>query len=127
MRKINLKSLNPIWEADPNIVSAWAFGSAKNGLVREGGDLDIGILFYKTPLLDELADLRADIQKTLGIDEIDLLALNSLDSITKFEAISGRLLFCRNMEKRAGFVSLTAREYEYDMAYLEWGLSLVKD
>jgi hypothetical protein len=39
-----------------------------------------------------------------------------------FEAISGRPIYCRDHGRRAEFASLTAREYEDEMALARWGL-----
>jgi predicted nucleotidyltransferase len=63
-----------VFENTPQVIAAWAFGSAKDGEIRPGGDLDIAVLF---------------------------------------EGYASR---------QAEFVSLTAREYEDEMALLLWGL-----
>ena len=42
--------------------------------------------------------------------------------MVRFEAVSGRRLFIRDLPAAAAFVSLTAREYEDDMALIERGL-----
>jgi hypothetical protein len=39
-----------------------------------------------------------------------------------FEAVSGKLLFCRDWQQMAAFVSLVAREYEDEMA--QWRMAL---
>ncbi len=103
--------------------AVWAFGSAQDGHISEGGDLDIGILFESPPSLDELAELRSDLQQALRFDEIDLVALNRANPLLRFEALSGRLIFCRDLVSRADFASLTAREYEDEMAQLRLALS----
>jgi len=113
----------PIFEGRPNVVLAWAFGSARDGQVRSGGDLDVAVLFATAPGLDELADLRADLQQLLGHEEVDLVVLNRAPSILAFEAVSGRLLYCRDRDAQAAFVSLTARQYEDDVAFLRSGLA----
>jgi hypothetical protein len=83
----------------------------------------IGVLFGVPPTLDELADLRADLQEAVQFDNIDLVVLNAAAPILRFEAVSGRLLFCRNASRRAAFVSLTAREYEESMAMVQRALA----
>ena len=67
----------------------------------------------------EWAKLRADLQQALQIEEIDLVTLNGANPILRFEAISGRSLFCRDMGNRAAFVSLAAREYEDEIGWVE--------
>jgi hypothetical protein len=69
-----------------------------------------------------LIGLRASLQAVTDFDEIDLVCLNEATVILRFEAISGQPVYCLDLDKRAEFVSLTAREYESEMALLEWGL-----
>ena len=127
MSKVDWDGLETVLEASKGVEAAWVFGSARKGEVREGSDLDIGILFEERPPLMGLADLRARLQMKLKIEEIDLVVLNDASPITRFEAVSGRPVLCRNRQRRAEFASLTAREYEDEMAFLEWGLTLRAD
>jgi predicted nucleotidyltransferase len=120
---IDLKPLEIVWEANTRIIAVWVFGSAQEGLLRSGSDVDIAILFGTSPSLDDQLDLLAQIQKTLQVEDIDLVILNEANPILAFEAVSGRLLFCRNTGRRAEFVSLVAREYEDGMALWQRGLA----
>ena len=111
-----------IWQSELNIIAAWAFGSAQTGQVRDGGDVDIGILVETKPSFDELLTLLGRLQELLQFEDIDLVVLNEANPILRFEALSGKSLFCRDLSRRAEFASLTAREYEESMALWEWGL-----
>lgn len=123
MYNVHFDQLTRYFKAEPNVIAVWVFGSAQTGNIRPGSDLDLALLFKITPHYEELARIRADLQERLGFDEIDLLVLNDTHSpITRFEAVSGRAVFCRDLGKRAGFVSLTAREYEEAMAFLARGM-----
>jgi len=122
-RHVEWQQAEAVWEAAPNVIATWAFGSAQGGHIRKGGDLDIGILFKAAPSLDELAELRSDLQQALQFDEIDLVVLNRANPMLRFEALSGRLLFCRDLVSRVDFASLTAREYEDEIAQLRLALS----
>jgi predicted nucleotidyltransferase len=102
-----------------NVVAAWIFGSAREGVVRKDADIDIGVYFYRMPSIDELADLREALQDALTFDEIDLVVLNEASPILRFEAVSGRPVYTADSQSRATFVSLTAREYEDEMAQWE--------
>ncbi len=102
-------------------MAVWAFGSAQTGEVRPGSDVDIGLLVERLLTLDELTDLLARLQAALEVEDIDLVVLNKANPILRFEAVSGRPLFCRDAARRAAFVSLTAREYEDSMALIAWG------
>jgi predicted nucleotidyltransferase len=122
--KIDMQSLSTCFSRDGNVVAAWVFGSAKNGNVRPDGDIDIGVLFGRKPLLDELAELRSCLQDVLSYDDIDLVTLNDASPILRFEAVSGRPVYVTDAGTRAGFVSLTAREYEDEMA--QWRMALTR-
>ena len=107
----------------PQVIAAWGFGSAHSGRMHAASDLDMGVLFAAHPTLDTLADLRVALQQALQFDKIDLVVLNNASPVVRFEAVCGRLIFCRNAGQRAAFVSLTAREYEESMAMIQRALA----
>lgn len=112
-----------LWPRFPNVLAAWLFGSAQTGAVRAGGDIDIAVWFAHQPDLAELAVLRAALQDAFQFDALDLVILNNASPITRFEAVSGKLLFWRDRGQMAGFVSLVAREYEDALALANRGLA----
>ena len=124
-RQIN----NSDWEAVETalasfstIIAAWIFGSAQSGIIRPDGDVDVGVLWQKRPSLDDLLTLHMRLQDTLHHNNIDLITLNEASSILRFEAISGRAVYCQDAGERAVFASLTAREYEDEMAMMRTSL-----
>jgi predicted nucleotidyltransferase len=123
-RIIDWRQVEHIWENTPGLVAAWAFGSSQDGHVGPGSDIDIAVLFESPPSLEMQIALLAKLQDALHFEDIDLVVLNDANPILRFEAISGRPLFCRDLERRAGFASLTAREYEDAMAL--WQRALVQ-
>lgn len=123
-KKIEWEKTEPVWVATPNIVAVWAFGSAQEGQIRPGGDVDIGVLFERKPTLMELSGLLGQLQAALQFEDIDLVVLNEANLYLRFEAVSGRPLFCRDLDRRAEFVSLTAREYEDELAFFKRGLAM---
>jgi predicted nucleotidyltransferase len=122
MSGVDWQPAKQVFENTPQVIAAWAFGSAKDGEIRPGGDLDIAVLFEENPNLDERLELLIQLQQAFDFEDVDLVVLNSASPITRFEAVSGRLLYSRDASRRAEFVSLTAREYEDEMALLLWGL-----
>lgn len=124
MSRVDWRRAEKIWAARAGVIAVWAFGSAQRGEITAGSDLDIGVLFESPPSLDERASLRADLQQALQVDEIDLVVLNEASPVLRFEAISGRPVFCRDRGRRAEFASLTAREYEDEMAMLQQALRM---
>ena len=127
MFSVNWQILEKVFEPINNVVAAWVFGSGKDGYVKSGSDLDIGVLFSAVPSLDERVMLREHLQKSLQFDDIDLVILNEASPITRFEAICGRLVFVRDQNRWADFFSLTAREYEDEMAFLQKGMAMYKE
>ena len=119
---IDWDKLKIVWESNLKVVAVWVFGSAQEGLVKPGSDVDIAILFESQPSLEDQLDLLTQLQKRLQVEDIDLVVLNEANPILCFEAVSGRLLFCRDANRRAEFVSLVAREYEDAMALWQRGL-----
>ena len=107
--------LESLWQEESKIIAVWAFGSAQEGQLRTGSDIDIGVLVNEPLTLDEQLKLSGQIQQRLQIEAVDLIILNKANVILSFEAVSGRKLFSRDESKIATFVSLTARQYEYEM------------
>lgn len=115
-------TIERVFSNHPQVVAAWVFGSAQDGYVRQGSDLDIGVLFAHLPTVDAWADLRADLQQAVGLEDIDLVVLNRANPVLRFEAVSGYAVYCRDAARRAEFVSLAAREYEDEMAWVQRAL-----
>ena len=93
---------------------ALLFGSAKDGILSTGSDIDIAIYFSKDANVD--FDKISSIFKELdncGLNAvIDICRLNTAGIILRMEAIKGNLLFAQDMTKFSEFYSLTCREYE---------------
>ena len=127
MFSVNWQILEMVFEPINNVLAAWVFGSAKDGCITDRSDLDIGVLFSAVPPLEARVMLREHLQKSLQFDDIDLVILNEASPITRFEAVCGRLVFVRDQNRWAEFFSLTAREYEDEMAFLQKGMAMYKE
>lgn len=119
MSSVDWPRLEQVLAAAPKVVAAWVFGSAQSGQIKPGSDVDVGVLFESKPSLAELLELTGELQQIVPFAEVDLVPLNEANPILRFEAISGRAVFCRDAGRRAEFASLTAREYEDEMAMIE--------
>jgi predicted nucleotidyltransferase len=113
-----------VWHETPELLAAWAFGSALDGHVAPGSDVDVGIWYESRPTFEQQLVLLARLQEVLGVEEIDLAVLNDANPVLRFEALSGRLLYCRDPGRCAAFASLTAREYEDAMALWARGMRM---
>lgn len=103
----------------PEAVFGLLLGSARDGRVALGADLDLA--FYLSdvaPLdffrrVDELVDAFApEVRSDVGI-------LNRAEPVFRYEALKGRLLFCRDEALYGAFFSKTCREYEHQIADYE--------
>lgn len=117
--KLNLHPLQTFLKADSNIVFAVLFGSAKDGLLKEGSDLDIGVLFDNAPKnsIEEFSYYSKLCNCIPMVEKVDLVVLNRANTVLAFEALKGNYIQKNNPEKTAEFYSLTCREYEDKMAW----------
>jgi predicted nucleotidyltransferase len=100
--------------ACPAIRFAYLFGSAATGQLGPSSDVDIAI--YVDPQ-EDVARCRLEAARVtashLGIDEIDLVALNSAPlSVTGRILATRRILLDRDPFLRHRYESLTARMYQ---------------
>jgi len=116
--KLDLALLADVFAQDARVVLAVLFGSSKDGTVRAGRDVDIGVLL--SPPLSPVAffTFYTEMADRLpSIAELDLVDLNHAGSVLAFEALSGKRLFVRDLEAVAAYSSQVARQYESDMLH----------
>ena len=106
----------------PEIRFAFLFGSSQDGMVREGGDIDLAVWLEDPARKIEL------VPRIIGMVEVlvpgiscDLTLLNDAGEHLAFEALTGRELFIRDeaMDTYAAWYSLTCREYEDSIAWMK--------
>ena len=111
----------------PEIAFAYLFGSALNGTIKEGSDLDIAVYIVgKAKNNDEGIKLRLKIIQLLesavpGFDNFDLVILNEVSTILGMQILQGTLLFVKpeHEDIYADFYSYTCRKYEYDVFWMK--------
>jgi predicted nucleotidyltransferase len=114
---VDLARLESYLAAAPRVVAATVFGSARDGWMQSGSDLDVAVLFDRPPAADEFLRFYTDLCDQLpGVEKVDLVVLNQADPILAFEALRGRFLCKNDSEQTAAFFSLVCREYEDVMA-----------
>ena len=113
------KIASEIEEKCPEIIFAFLHGSAKDETVKKGSDIDIAIYLNQKSDLDSYTKIIDIVEKNIPCAQADIGILNNADSIYRFEALKGKMLFCKDKEKYAGFFSLTCREYEDQIADYE--------
>ena len=123
MITLDITSLTELLEQMfPEVLFACILGSAKEGSIRSGGDVDIAIwLEDPSTRLDLIPRLTGSVESLTHGASCDLIILNEAGSQLAFEALQGRLLFVRNeaIELYSGFYSQTCREYEDAIAWMK--------
>lgn len=112
---INIKRLAKGLEKNfPEILFAFLLGSAKDGKIHEGSDVDIAIYILETGNKLKLFSRIMEFVESETSAECDLIILNKSESILAMEALKGKRLFVReeSMDTYADFYSLTCRRYE---------------
>ena len=112
MQSVNLDNAAAALRSNPNVLAAWVFGSARDGVVGKESDVDIAALYDRIPSLDESCDLREALQKALEFEEVDFVDVSRASPVLQMEALAGRCLVNRDREKVAVFQSYAARLYE---------------
>jgi predicted nucleotidyltransferase len=116
--KLDMDALTAAFAADPRVVLVTIFGSSQGGTVRDGGDVDIGVLLSPVCTSLEFYEFYQEMANRLSaIPDLDLVDLNRAGSVLAFEALCGRRLLVRDDETVAAFASLVARQYEDDMLH----------
>jgi predicted nucleotidyltransferase len=103
-----------IREHFPDIPFAYLFGSAQNGMVKPGSDIDIAVYYKGTDPFARFA-VEEQIAQAIGRHiQVDIVMLRNADPILAFEALKGKLLFVRDecMDEYADFYTSTCRRYE---------------
>ena len=99
----------------PDVSFCLLLGSAVDGLVREGSDVDLAFYLSEPTSLKFYSTIAEAVDEVIPGVRCDIGILNRAEPVFRFEALKGKLLFARDMEEYASFFSLTCREYESQM------------
>ena len=106
----------------PDILFAYLFGSAKEGVLREGGDLDLAVYIQTgSDQMQLIPGIVGLVEEMAPGFSCDLVILNHCGTLLAFEILSGQRLFAREsaLDIFAHFFSLTAREYEDQIVWMK--------
>jgi len=96
----------------PEILFAILMGSARDGRIPPGGDLDIAVSLESGLTLALLERISTIAQRVLPGVEVDVGCFDRAEPVYRFEALKGRLLFARDNDRFLEAYSLACREYE---------------
>ena len=83
----------------PQIRLAFLHGSAKEGIIKETGDIDIAVLIDGKPSLEFYENIYDIVESVAGKVDCDIGILNNAEPVFRFEALKGKLLFFREQEE----------------------------
>jgi predicted nucleotidyltransferase len=118
MLAANLSQLGEYLDSRTDVACAVVFGSAQDGHVKPGSDLDLALLFSNKPKGESYIRFLVEVADAADFDVIDLVDQAHADPILGFEAISGRFICKNDPARTAEMSSIISREYEAVMMLL---------
>lgn len=118
MNMHDVENLAEVFRQYAEIQAVYVFGSVASDKARCGSDLDLAILSSKSFRKKKL-DLLADLARQ-GFCRVDLVLLDTADTILQYEAIrQNRLIYHSEEFDRGGFYSRIVRRYLDFQPYLQ--------
>jgi uncharacterized protein len=103
--------LERVFEGFPEVSAVYLFGSWALGSARPESDLDLAVVSESPDARAYRLDLLAELAKE-GIDNVDLVFLDTADVVLRFEAVRpNRLIYARDTFDHGGYYSKTLRQY----------------
>jgi hypothetical protein len=99
----------------PEVDFALLLGSARDGHIPPGGDLDLAVNPKGGLTLALVGRITAVAQLLAPGCDVDVGCFNRAEPVYRFEALRGRLLFARDRGRFWDAFSLACREYESQM------------
>ena len=99
---------------------AYLFGSQAQRQTTPLSDVDVGIYLDEPDPVQRsryYSHLLFDLTRAAGIEEVDLVLLNSAPSLFAYQIIAGRLLYSADEEPRMAFEARVLREYFDELSW----------
>jgi predicted nucleotidyltransferase len=109
-----------IRENFPDVSFVYLFGSAKNGVVKPGSDIDIAAYYEGKDIFFRFS-MESIIEKIIPDIPIDIVELQKAGPVLAFEVLCGTPLFIREecMEKYLDFYTRTCCLYEDEIYWMK--------
>lgn len=119
-KPVDVQRLAAILGGIESIEYAMVFGSARDGIVRAGSDLDIAVSLARADAqsIDRLLEIVGKVEEAFAVT-CDLTVLNTAGTVLRHEALKGRVLFVRpgREDDFSEFYVRACAEYEDLMAW----------
>jgi len=86
------------------------YGSAAEGRMREGSDIDLCIYYDGTP--EEASEFRLSVLSTLFEDTYDVQIFQQLPLYVRKEALKGKVVYCKDTRFLYAVARETIRDFE---------------
>ena len=114
-KQVDLRRLAAVLAGIASIDFAMVFGSASEGTVRAGSDLDVAVSLADAEARsgDLLVEIVGQIEEAFAVS-CDLTVLTTAGPVLRHEALKGRVLFIRPGREKdfSDFYARTCAEYE---------------
>ena len=114
-KMIDLQRLTTVLENIGSIEYAMVFGSAQDGVLQAGSDLDVAVWLSHAEArnINRLGEIVAKVEDAFAVT-CDLTVLNTAGTVLRHQALKGRILFVRPgcEDDFSRFYVLTCAEYE---------------
>lgn len=113
------EGLNEAFEDFPEVEAVFLFGSVAEGRAGAESDLDLAIVPSGAGLRERRLDLLSALVRA-GLDDVDLVFLDTADVVLRYEAVRPNfLIYARESFDHGEYYSRTLREYWDFLPYLE--------
>ncbi|MBI4549292.1 MAG: nucleotidyltransferase domain-containing protein [Ignavibacteriae bacterium] len=107
-------AITRFFQAVPNVVAVFLFGSVESGRQRKESDVDIAVLFKTAVTCDHLnlIGMQQELSDLVSRD-VDLVCLNNAPVILRMQVLKkGKKLLDRNARETNTFIRRTSFEYD---------------
>jgi predicted nucleotidyltransferase len=100
-----------VFEAFPDILAVYLFGSFAAARAKPGSDLDLAVVPASTETRKRRLELLTELAR-IGLDKIDLVFLDRHDLVLRYEALRPNcLIYARDDFDAGSYFSSTMRQY----------------
>jgi len=111
--------LKKVFQEYPAIQAVYLFGSRAIGKTHPGSDLDLAVVPEDNRVRSQKLNILTDLAR-LGIDNIDLVFLDTEDIVLKYEAVKhNHLIYQKENFSRGEMYSRVVRQYLDFKPYLK--------
>jgi predicted nucleotidyltransferase len=111
--------LKEVFQEYPAIQAVYLFGSRATGKTHLGSDLDLAVVPGNSRIRSQKINILTDLAR-LGIDNIDLVFLDTEDIVLKYEAVKqNQLIYQTEKFNRGEMYSRVVRQYLDFKPYLK--------